>query len=415
MATSPVSLWGAVFFLLLGTITPLTTHAAEEPPLLSRVRGLLYGAAIGDALGGPVEFQSSQDVARLPQAPKVWKPGERLDESAKTAAKRRLRMRPYAPLRTQSASYGQWGENAPPGTVTDDTRHKLVLLDALHGPLPIDAASLAKAYLDWPNQPLPGGRADLIADWLEEWRFAAAWVLGRRDPASARPPERMWQGLPTCCGQMTSLPLAALYPGKPAAAYQACYQLSFFDNGWGKDLNAALVAGLATALAVTGDDLEAKWSQVLQSMRQTDPYHYADIRYTNRQVDRWLDLAAKLAADARSKPAALFKSLEETFAETIKWEAQVPFVVAFSCLSLADYDPLTALQLSIEWGHDTDSYAQVVGAFIGALHGDAVFPPHLRQPVHQRLVADFGVNFSEEAAFLLGLQDRPEEVVRLRP
>ncbi|NCF92287.1 MAG: hypothetical protein GWQ05_15220 [Verrucomicrobiaceae bacterium] len=108
----------------------------------------------------------------------------------------------------------------------------------------------------------------------------------------------------------------------------------------------------------------------------------------------------KLSNEAEKKPAKLFASLEKTFAQTIKWEAQVPFVVAISCLALADYDPLAALQLSIEGGHDADSYASLLGAFVGAKHGGKRFPDHLRTPVHERLMADFDVDFSNEAQFL---------------
>lgn len=381
-------------FLLSGAaFLPFRAHGQQEAITLpSRIAGLLYGSAIGDALGGPIEFQAREDVNQLEHPPKHWQNGERFDRKA---AIERLRLLPYAPLRPTSNSYGQWGENAPAGTITDDTRHKLVLLEALHQSQgDLTREGLAEAYMKWPRKPLPGKRKALIADWLEEWRYASAWVLGERDPKIARPPERLWQGLPTCCGQMTSLPLAALYPGKPEEAYRACYELSYFDNSWGKDLNAALVAGLANALA------GKSWEEIFRSMRETDPYHYSDIRYTQRQVDRWLDLSFKLAKEAKKEPAKLFASLESTFAQTIKWEAQVPLVVAFSCLALADYDPLAALQLSIEWGHDTDSYASLLGSFIGAMHGETIFPSTLKKPVHERLIADFGVDLEQEARFL---------------
>ncbi len=386
---------------LVGSLClPISLGAeAAKVSLRDRIAGLLYGSAIGDALGGPVEFQPREAVRQLPNPPKAWQAGERLDAAAKAEARSRLIMRPYAPLRPFSEPYGQWGDPAPAGTITDDTRHKLVFLDSLHRTGgPPNAKTLAQVYMGWPTKPLPGAWKAMNADWLEEWRYASAWVLGERDPSKARPPERMWQGLPTCCGQMTSLPVAALYPGEPAKAYQSCYQLSYFDNGFGKDLNAALVAGLASALS------GATWPEILASIRKTDPYRYGDIRYTERQVDRWLNIALKLVKEAKGEPAVLFDALEKLFAETIKWEAQVPFVVAFACLALADYDPLTALQLSIEWGHDTDSYASLVGAYIGAVHGVGLFPDSLVKPVHERLLADFEVDLSKEADFLLKLQ-----------
>ena len=389
------------FLRASAALVPLHLAAEEDSPSLrDRIAGLLYGSAIGDALGGPVEFQSREAVATLSHPPKQWQKGEVLDSKEAIA---RLRMRPYAPLRPASESYGQWGDPAPAGTITDDTRHKLVLLDALHQSKgALTTQGLAQTYLDWPKQGFDKARQAINEDWLEEWRYASAWELGQRDLSKARPPARLWQGLATCCGQMTSLPLAALYPGQPEKAYLKAYELNYFDNGFAKDLNAALVAGLATALA--GEP----WPAILASMRTTDPYHYGDIRYTMRQVDRWLDLALKLAQEANGEPAALFAALDKTFFETIKWEAQVPFVVTFASLTLANNDPLAALQLSIEWGEDTDSYASLVGAFIGAVHGVNLFPESLLAPVHARLVADFHANLAEEAQFLHNLSAKSE-------
>ncbi len=380
----------------------------------ARIRGLILGGAIGDALGGPIEFQPRDSVQSLVNPPKIWREGEKLDAAARKAAAGRLQLRSYRDLRPGTESYGQWNPNSEPGTITDDTRHKLVLLHALHTAeqkksWPVGVRELAQAYLDWPQTKAVVGRAgyeELAKDWLEEWQFAARWVLGARDLDKALPPERMWQSLPTCSGQMTLLPLAALYAGRPEEAYRAAYTLAFFDNGFGKDLNAALVAGLAQALVTPvepGRERQA-FESVLKTMRVTDPFRFRKIRWTERAVDRWLNLALKFARDAKGEPALLFAALEKEFAKTTKWEAQVPFVVAFSCLELAEYDPLAALQLSMEWGHDTDSYAQLVGAFIGALHGASVFPTAWPRAVVERLRIDHGVDLDDECRFLRKLE-----------
>lgn len=389
-------------------------ETGAEPRALDRVRGLLFGSALGDAIGGPIEFQSREAVQTLADPPKAWRVGEKLDAAARSAAAARLKLRPYLPLRPGTESYGQWNAASPPGTITDDTRHKLVLLHSLHavhkaGRWPLGVGDLAKSYLEWPLTPAVVGREGyeaLAADWLEEWQLAARWVLGGRDLSNALPPARMWQSLPTCSGQMTLLPIAALFPGQPEKAYLAAYHLGFFDNGFGKDLNAALVAGLAEALAtpVARGGESAAFSRVLGAMRKTDPLRFGQIRWSERAVDRWLDLALRFAREAKGEPARLFALLEAEFARTTKWEAQVPFVVAFSCLALAEYDARAALQLSVEWGHDTDSYAQLVGAFAGALHGAEPFPADWLRNVGARLWADHGVDLEEECRFLAGLQ-----------
>lgn len=384
-----------------------STTAAEpvDPARLERIRGLMYGTMIGDALGGPIEFQPPEKVSGLERAPKRWKRGEKLDDAAAAAAKERLRWqwRDYTLLRPEPEPYAHWSREAPPGTITDDSRHKLVLLESLGAMEQVggmEVEDLARAYLDWPRRAgvrSGEGRARLLQDWLGEWWYAARWVLGERDLARARPPERLWNGLATCCGQMTSLPLACVYAGAPEPAYEAAYRLGFFDNGWGRDLNAGIVAGLARALTVTvGPSPVDAWKEVLAAMVETDPYGYRAIPWCPRAVDRWMEVVRRRVSAAQGEPAVLFEGLEEEFRETVKWEAQVPFVVVLACWEIAGGDPLVALALTLEWGHDTDSYAQIAGGFAGALFGPGIFPEAWRRDVATRLLVDYGVELEAE-------------------
>lgn len=394
-----------------------------DPALVQRLRGLVLGSFIGDALGGPIEFQAKDVVAKLPNPPKQWMTGEKLDAAARAAAAERLRFqwRDYSALRPVPEPYAHWGFHAPAGTITDDSRHKLVLLEALRGAVagdPVDVSSLARAYLAWPIRPEVRARpgwSRLQQDWLTEWWYASRWVLGERDLARARPPERMWNGLATCCGQMTSLPLACIYAGAPDQAYEAAFTLGFFDNGWGRDLNSALVAGLAVALVLPADvDPISAWSSVAAAMRTTDPYGHAQIPWCQRSVDRWLGLAQRLVAEAAGEPARLFAGLDREFRDTVKWEAQVPVTVVAACWELAGGDPLAALALTLEWGHDTDSYAQIAGALAGALRGPGIFPEPWQRAVEARLLTDYGVRLDAEVELLASLHTaaRTREVVR---
>jgi ADP-ribosylglycohydrolase len=385
---------------------------AVPPDLEDRIRGLLFGSFIGDALGGPTEFQPMDRVWALEHPPKRWREGERLDAAARMEAGERLlrQWRGYEALRPDPEPYAHWTSHAPAGTITDDSRHKLILLRALRGVRRrgrLDAAGMARAFLDWSGQGRwrsDTARARLNVDWLKEWNYAARWVLGERDIQRARPPERMWNGLPTCCGQMTSLPLAAVFAGEPTRAYRAAFEIGFFDNGWGRDLNACLVSGLAQAL-VTDPDLAAqdRWTRVTAAMTEVDPFGYRDIPWCRRAVDRWSGVSDRLVAAARGEPARLFAGLEQEFSDTIKWEAQVPFVVVMACWKLAEADPRAALMLSLEWGHDTDSYAQLAGAFAGALHGVGLFPESWRRTLVERVATEYGMDLEEEVRLLMEL------------
>ncbi len=397
---------------------PLVSQAAPGGKIASaardRVEGLLIGTFFGDALGGPIEFQDPQKIQSLPDPPKQWAEQERLDHTGIVEAAARLRLRSYRDLRMVPEPYGHWTRDAEPGTVTDDSRHKLVLIAALEDAQarrawPISEQELAQAYLDWPRRKQIADRPEYDAickDWLLEMQLSARWVLGERDLAKARPTERLWVGLPTCCGQMTLPPLAAIFPGQPENAYLAAYSLAFLDNGFGRDLNAALVAGLATALVSDANPQrpDEVWDRIYGSMRRTDPFGYAQVPWSQRSVDRWLDFALGSVKEADSCPAKLFAKLENEFRYNSKWEAQVPFVVTFASLAITDYDPLAAMQLSQEWGHDTDSYAQLLGAFVGAVYGPAIFPAEMRSTVERRLKLDYGQDLNQHVDLLLGLR-----------
>lgn len=384
-------------------------HPSAQPDPTDRAYGLLLGSCIGDAFGGPTEFQPLVEATKLPGGPKAWGDDEVMDVAAREAAAKRVKLLPYAPLRPVPEPYGHWQTNAAPGTITDDSRQKFILLDAISSARKDNAVvtekRFAQAYLDWPGQRLLDQFPEyneLNQVWLAEYRQAARWVLGERDVRVAKPPARLWTGWPTCAGQMALLPLAAMYPGQPEAAYLAAFEIDFIDVGWGRDLNSGLVAALAAAMTFNVDPTNpaTAWEKIRAVLRNVDPYAYKEIPWTQRAADRWLNLANRLAKEAEGRPARLFQGLSDVFSETTKWHAEVPLVVIFACLEIAEYDPMAAWQLTIEWGEDTDSFAQLLGAFLGALYGAQFFPDHLRIPVEERLAIDYQQDLKYWAEFL---------------
>jgi hypothetical protein len=165
-------------------------------------------------------------------------------------------------------------------------------------------------------------------------------------------------------------------------------------------------AGLAKALVLDPSHMtnEELWKEVMHTMQITDPYAYTKVPWSERAVDRWMNLVDLYVKQANGSPAKLFALLEKEFMYTTKWEAQVPFVVIFSCLKICNYDPLAALQLSIEWGWDHDSYAQLLGAFIGAIYGPDIFKKDMRDTITKRMELDYNENIEEWVNTLIKLQ-----------
>lgn len=385
--------------------------------LRDRIAGMLVGSLIGDAAGGPLEFKTPEALSKHTTPIKQWSDDELLDDEALRDRAAALTLLPYVELRPKAHSYGPWTASAPAGTLTDDTRMKIILIRAMRRAKSAGRSTLSRE--DFAREMIAFGEdeallarpgyAELAKDWLYEWNLASRWVLGNRDLTQARPPERLWAGIDTVAGQMALPPLAAGYVGRSEQAYRAAYRLGYFDNGPAKDITSAVVAGLAAALAVVDDPTDngaptsppTAWKVMERAMRRTDPFRYAEVRFVGRPTTRWLDFSAGAARRAEQKPARLFSILEEELGARTWWEAHVNFAVCMAIAQLCRYDPLASIQLALEFGHDTDSTSQLMGAMMGAVYGATVFPLPLRQKVIERLQLDYDEDFDAWVAFLL--------------
>jgi len=350
----------------------------SQVSLIDKIEGMLIGSAIGDAAGGPVEFVHPPIRSHwCTDDKKITAEGIQQLASA-------FKLRDYP---KQAEPFAQWEAFGPAGTITDDTRFKMIFFNTLQHQEQLDRIAFAREVLNFKDR-LPEKYKSWYDKWIPEIGYAARWVLGERD--SAYPPERIWGGIPTMAGQMPFLPIAAIMPGDPEAAYLKTWELDFLDVGIGRDINAALVAGLARALQEDGD-----WQNVEKAMRETDPYHFGNVLYVPRRLDEWLDTAHALVKQADGSIARLFDLMESNLQAKTWWEAWVPIVVVFSCAEIVNYDPLAAMQLMLEFGHDTDSYAQVMGAIIGAIHGGNIFPESMRMHVNREMKMQFGQNVED--------------------
>jgi ADP-ribosylglycohydrolase len=363
-------------------IMPFTGVCGQEnlaPSLDSSIEGMLIGSAIGDAAGGPLEFVDPPERSHWSTT------GQEITKEGITALGDLFRLRPYP---KDAEPFAQWEAFGPEGTITDDTRFKFILFNTLekyNGFL--TRLSFAQSVMDF-RSTLPEKYKDHYDEWIPEIAFATNWALGERE--KAYPVERIWGGIPTMEGQMPFLPVAALHPYDPEWCYLKTYELGYFDNGIAKDINSALVAGLARALQADGS-----WENFEDAMRRVDPYKYSEVLYVDRQLVKWLDLSHQLVEQAGGNIAKLFLLLEEHLETTYWWEAWVPIVVVMACAEIVDYDPLASMQLMMEFGHDTDSYAQLMGAVMGAIHGKDIWPEEIRTTVNDRMKEQFNQNVDD--------------------
>lgn len=372
--------------------------AGDNEFLGESVRGLLLGGLIGDALGGPIEFREPDGEQTGLCDARRWPSKQKINSLVLSDLGHEIPLKSYAALRPDTAAYGPWRVRAKAGTLTDDSRHKIVLMRAIaaasESKVPLDEKILAQAFLDFAPKPQADtpNLDELAEEGLREYRYAARWILGERDPNLARPLARLWSGVNNCSGQMLLPPLAAGFAGAPESAYRKTYELDFVDAGQAKDFASALVAGLSSVLTpeARGFSADERWQLLLKTMHDTDPFGYRDVPFAGRRLDKWLDKATELADRANKSPKRLYELLESEGKPVFWWDAHFTLLVPLAMLHFCEYNSMAAMHLTLDFGHDTDSYAQVLGCLAGAVEGSNIFPANMQDAVQSTLTEDYG-------------------------
>jgi len=373
--------------------------AVAAEPQNSRRLGLVLGSLVGDALGGPIEFSSEPSAKQMLCDARRWPSGKTLTPPVLARLGEDLPLLGYDKLRPATASYGPWLREAMPGTITDDSRHKIVLQRAVRGCLRkktgLTTESLANEYVQFRCRTDREDSEDLqqlVDEGFREYRYAARWLLGERDLATSRPPARLWSGVNNCSGQMLLLNMAIAYAGRSDAAYQAAFGIDFVDTPQARDFAAAIVAGLAAALddKLEQSSPEERFEVFCTALRNTDPYEIAAVPFAGRRLNYWLDLADELVEETGGSPGKMYELLESRGEPKFWWDAHFTLLVPLCLLKLCPGSPLAAMHLALDFGHDTDSYAQVLGAIAGACYGAELFPERFRNAVRDRMLADYG-------------------------
>lgn len=366
----------------------------------SRIRGMLLGSLIGDALGGPIEFAPSERVASILPNARSWPDGKRLNAQTRDELAKSLQLHSYVELRPETAPYGPWVAKAPAGTLTDDSRHKIVYLRALrtlrmNGGIRVRKSDFARALIAFqphPDRDPPPELQALVDEGMREYRYAAEWILGNRDESEALPVERLWAGISNCSGQMALPPIAAIFPGSPERAYRETFAVDFIDAPLARDIVSGLNAGLAAALAPDLAESAApqRWKALLTAIRETDPFRFSEVPFAGRPLRSWMERASSMAQSSERQPKRLYKMLENEGKPVYYWDAHFTLLVPLAILHLCEFDPLASMNLVLDFGYDSDSYAQVLGAMIGAVYGENVFPKSMATAVASTLHRDYG-------------------------
>ncbi|MFE3995939.1 ADP-ribosylglycohydrolase family protein [Streptomyces goshikiensis] len=332
------------------TLTPLT--------LDDRAAGCLIGAAVGDALGGPVEGWTPEQI--------VERHGGRVHgvvgpwyEDWRTA-------RPIAPYHKGD------------GHVTDDTlmTHALVrVYEAVRDHL--DAYAVADHLVpDLMTNPrwIPELEAEALP--LQRIFLAEKWIVTRLHYAHADPREAGAGNIVNCGAAMYMAPVGIVNAGNPEGAYAEALDIAgAHQSSYGREAAGVFAAAVAaacapgasagsvvgTALALAKDGTREAIAAVREAaLGQRDvesapaPLRAAVAPYDSVGADY-----RKPSLGAR-RPSRLH-SIEE-------------LPVALGMLLVADGAYEASVLGAVNYGRDCDSIATMAGAIAGALGGEGAVP-----------------------------------------
>jgi ADP-ribosylglycohydrolase len=319
--------------------------------LVAKIRGGLLGAAVGDALGGPVEGLHYLEIER-----------------------RHGRVAGLLPYGQPPAEHNQW-TNAP-GSITDDTRMALLVAQAL-----IDSegtpsrGDLTKVFADY----FYGHDEGLARSFIEE--YVMKGFYGSRKLA--------YGGQPTNGALMGNGPIGLVNAADPRAAFSRAFELAYITDGYAKE-SAAMGAAAVAAAMVPGaavDDVVASAVDAADWFRRDGPRWSGTIeqfewaRFEGRPNERLVESAVAIAARVRDVAAIRAPLYELLHVSPVGSEAGQTLAVALAMLTAADGDFTQSVLGAVNYGRDCDSYAAVTGAIAGAMHGVDAVPEALRAQV----------------------------------
>ena len=341
-----------------------------SPTRADRILGCLLGGAIGDALGAPVEFWSTDRIAReCPDGVRTY----------------------------LTSVYGD-----ALGLITDDTQMTLFTLegllraseDASLDPL----VEVHRSYVQWwHTQMLDGPPESVVPGTLA----AEAWLYSRRAPgvtcmsALRQTAEDGLLGSPAtndskgCGAVMRSAPFALV--GLQDAADLAMRAAALTHGHTSGQVSSGALVVMLESLLAGGDlshavGLALDWCEGVTSGEET------------REA-----LMRALAAD-RLGSAPVAATIERLGGGWVGEEALA--IAVFCALSFPERDEvLDALSLAVSHGGDSDSTGAICGYLIGALHGAQALPAALAQDV-EGLAAVAGLVRGIDSGILRGTEGR---------
>ncbi len=326
--------------------------------LEDRACGALVGAAVGDALGGPVEGWTPDQI--------VERHGGRVHGIVGPWHENWRTARPIAPYHKGD------------GHVTDDTlmTHALVrVYETVRDHL--DAYAVAEHLVpDLMSTPrwIPELEAEALP--LQRIFLAEKWMVTRLHYAHADPREAGTGNIVNCGAAMYMAPVGIANAGNPAGAYAEALDIAgAHQSSYGREAAGVFAAAVAAA-CVPGATAASVVDTALSLAKDGTRAAIAAVRETaraHRDVESALaPLRAAVAPYDSVGPDYRNPSLDARRPSRVHAIEELP--IALGMLLVADGRYEGAVLGAVNYGRDCDSIATMAGAIAGALGGEAAVP-----------------------------------------
>jgi ADP-ribosylglycohydrolase len=333
--------------------------------LQSRIRGMLHGVALGDALGAPVEKLSAAQIReRYGRVTSVMTRWHKMD------------------LPPEQRNHRVRGD----GIVTDDTLMTLAVMqiyaeERRH----LDAWDMANGMvrqIAWTPRWVPELQREAML--IDRLFYPEKWIFQRHQLSNCDPRQGGIGNMVNCGAAMYIAPIGVANAADPKGAYdEAIAFAAGHQESYGLEA-AGVVAAAVAAAFVPGTTIDAIVDTVIGLAKDGTRDAIIDIAALARQLrGSGADHAAVCEAfhgaiarysvmgDDVNHSAAKVGRLSDAYRPSrLQAIEELPLALGFCLLNNGAFRP--SIEDGINSGRDTDSIGVMAGAILGAMHGEEV-------------------------------------------
>lgn len=333
--------------------------------LQSRVRGMLHGIALGDALGAPVEKLSAAQIRqRYGRVTSVMTRWHKMD------------------LPPEQRNHRVRGD----GIITDDTLMTLALMD-IYGEVQrhLDAWDMADGMvrqIAWTPRWVPELQRQAML--IDRLFYPEKWIFQRHQLANCDPRQGGIGNMVNCGAAMYIAPVGVANAADPQGAYdEAIAFASGHQESYGLEAAGVMAAAVAAAF-VPGTTIDHIVDTLLTLAKDGTRAAIVDIARVARQLrDTDADHAqvcdafhaaiapySVMADDVNHGPEKIGRQTDAYRPSRLQAIEELPLALGFCLFNNGDFR--RSIEDGINSGRDTDSIGVMAGAILGALHGESV-------------------------------------------